>query len=298
MKYTKHPIDLPQQLGQLKQRGMTIANEEMALEQLYSISYFRLANYWNTMESQTDKHQFLPNSNFEDIIKTYTFDKRLRALVFTSIQDVEIALRTRVIQFFSLKYGSFWFMDDSLFKDATIHETCLKNIEKEVLRSKEEFLIEHFAKYDEPTLPPVWKTLEVVSFGTLSKLYCNFKDTEVKKQVAKSLALPQYTYLESWLKCATVLRNLCAHHSRLWNRRFAWKPQLPRKLPLNWLNDLQYVRPIKLYAQFCYLAYLEQSINPNSAFRKEIPSLLKNMPKRTLKAMGFPENWESEPLWN
>jgi len=298
MKYTKHPIDLPQQLENLKQRGLAIANEEIALEQLRSISYFRLANYWNTMESQTDKHQFLPNSNFENIIKTYIFDKRLRTLVFTSIQDIEIALRTRIIQFFSLKYGSFWFMDTNLFKDATIHESCLKNIEKEVLRSKEEFLTEHFAKYDEPTLPPVWKTLEVASFGTLSKLYCNFKDTEVKKQVAKSLALPQYTYLESWLKCATVLRNLCAHHSRLWNRRFAWKPQLPRKMPLNWLNNLQNVRPIKLYAQFCYLAYLEQSINPNSSLRKEIPSLLRDIPKQKLKAMGFPDNWQSEPLWN
>lgn len=298
MKYDKLPIDLPQQLENLKQRGLTIANEEMALEQLHSISYFRLASYWSSMENQADKHQFLPNSNFEDIIITYTFDKKLRTLVFTSIQDIEIALRTRIIQFFSLKYGSFWFMDANLFKDTAIHDACLKNIEKEVLRSKEEFLTEHFAKYDEPSLPPVWKTLEVASFGTLSKLYCNFKDTEVKKQVAKSLAIPQYIYLESWLKCATVLRNLCAHHSRLWNRRFAWKPQLPQKMPLNWMQNVQYVRPIKLYAQFCYLAYLEQSINPNSAFRKGIVDLLNDKPKQTLKAMGFPENWQSEPLWN
>ena len=190
MKYDKLPIDLPQQLEKLKQRGMTIANEEMALEQLHSISYFRLANYWNAMENQADKHQFLPNSNFEDIINAYTFDKKLRTLVFTSIQDIEIALRTRIIQFFSLKYGSFWFMDTNLFKDATIHDACLKNIEKEVLRSKEEFLTEHFAKYDEPSLPPVWKTLEVASFGTLSKLYCNFKDTEVKNKLQEVLPYP------------------------------------------------------------------------------------------------------------
>ena len=59
-----------------------------------------------------------------------------------------------------------------------------------------------------------------------------------------------------------ILRlQLFAHHSRLWNRRFAWKPQLPQKMPLNWMQNVQYVRPIKLYAQFFYLAYLEQSIN-------------------------------------
>ena len=93
MKYDKLPIDLPQQLENLKQRGLSIANEEMALEQLHSISYFRLASYWSSMENQADKHQFLPDSNFEDIITTYTFDKKLRTLVFTSIQDIEIALR-------------------------------------------------------------------------------------------------------------------------------------------------------------------------------------------------------------
>ena len=297
MKYEKLPIDLPQQLEILKQRGLNIPNEDLAMEQLGSISYFKLANYWRSVEEQgSDKHQFLPNSSFDDVINSYVFDKKLRAVIFTSIQDMEVAIRTRVLQYFSIKYGAFWFMDASLFKDKEIHETCLKNITKEVFRSKEDFLLEHFAKYDEPSLPPVWKTMEVVSFGTLSKLYCNFADVEVKKQVAKSLSMSQYTYLESWLKSATVLRNCCAHHARLWNRRFAWKPQLPQKMSLAWI-DAKKVRPIKLYAQLCYLAYLEQSINPNSSFRKEIVSLLSDKPQRTLKAMGFPIDWKDEPLW-
>lgn len=296
MKYDKLPIDLPQQLEILKQRGLDIPNEEIAIEQLRSISYFRLANYWVSMEEQGNGHQFRPNSSFDDVISTYIFDKKLRGLIFASIQDIEIALRTRIIQIFSLKYGAFWFMESDLFKDEIIYETCFKNIVNEVLRSKEDFLLEHFAKYDEPSLPPVWKTMEVASFGTLSKLYCNFKDIEAKKQVAKSLAVPQYVYLESWLKCATVLRNICAHHARLWNRRFAWKPKLPQRMPFDWIN-VQAVRPIKLYAQLCYLAYLEQSINPNSSFRKEIVSLLSDKPRQTLKAMGFPEDWLSERLW-
>ena len=153
-----------------------------------------------------------------------------------------------------------------------------------------------YKKYDEPSLPPVWKTMEVISFGTLSKLYCNFNDTGVKKQVAKSFGLPQYLYLESWMKCASVLRNYCAHHARLWNRRFPIMPQLPKRLPLKWI-DTSHIRPIKLYAQLCSLAYLEQSINPNSQFKSGIKTLLSNTPQTTLKAMGFPANWREEPLW-
>ena len=127
-------------------------------------------------------------------------------------------------------------MDASLFKDRDIFQKCLENIQKEVSRSKEDFLQEHFSKYDEPSLPPVWKTMEVVSFGMLSKLYCNFSDVDVKKAVAHSFGLPQYLYLETWTKCIAVLRNLCAHHDRIWNKRFPWKPQLPKRLPLAWID--------------------------------------------------------------
>ena len=297
MKYDKQPIALLQQLKLLEQRGLIIQNEEIALSQLQSISYFRLASYWHSMEvPNSDKHQFLPNSNFDDVIELYQFDKKLRTLVFTSIQDIEIALRTRIIQCFSLKYGAFWFMDVRLFKNESIFAACLENIQKEVNRSNEDFLKEHFKKYDEPSLPPVWKTMEVISFGTLSKLYCNFNDTGVKKQVAKIFGLPQYLYLESWMKCASVLRNYCAHHARLWNRRFPIMPQLPKRLPLKWIGT-NCIRPIKLYAQLCCLAYWEQSINPNSQFKSGIKTLLSHTPQTTLKAMGFPANWREEPLW-
>lgn len=296
MKYSKQPIDIPLQLAMLKQRGLIFRNEDVALEQLRSISYFRLASYWKPMEKNAEAHTFHNESYFEDAINMYLFDKKLRALIFSAIQDIEIALRTRLIHFFSLRHGAFWFMNAELFKDTHIHQTCLDNIRKEINRSNEEFLQEHFAKYDDPEFPPVWKVLEVVSFGTLSKLFYNIKDTEVKKAVAKSFNLPQYLYLESWIKCAVILRNACAHHARLWNKRFPWKPQLPKDLPSEWISNST-KQPIKIYSQLCYLAYLEHSINPNSDFKNGIVNLLRNKPQEILRAMGFPANWHSEALW-
>ena len=296
MRYDKQPTDIPTQLAMLKQRGLIIHDEDTALRQLASISYFRLANYWKTFETDETTHTLANGTRLEDIIFLYTFDKELRSLIFTAIQDIEIALRTRIIHFFSMAHGAFWFMDASQFNSHSIFQTCLDNIRAELDRSKEDFLQEHFAKYDTPNMPPVWKTLEVVSFGTLSKLYQNMKDVEVKKQVAKSVGLPQYTYLESWMRSLAVLRNCCAHHARVWNRRYPAMPQLPQRLPLPWI-DTQHVRPMKLYAQLCTLLYLEHSITPNSQIKERLLKLLSDYPAVSLKQMGFPRAWQTHPIW-
>lgn len=297
MRYTKQPTDITTQLAMLKLRGLIVNDEDMALRQLASISYFRLASYWKTFETDESTHQFSDGTCLEEVVSLYTFDKKLRSIIFSAIQDIEVALRTRIIHFFSLSHGAFWFMDASKFNNRGIFQTCLDNIQVELGRSKEEFLQEHFAKYNYPSMPPVWKTLEVVSFGNLSKLYANMKDVEAKKQVAKSVGLPQYTYLESWMRSLTVLRNCCAHHARSWNRRYPTMPQLPQRLPLAWV-DTQHIRPMKLYAQLCTLLYLEQSVTPNSQIKDRLQSLFKAYPQASIKQMGFPRGWETEPLWN
>ena len=296
MKYTKQPIGIPEQLSTLKQRGLIFENEKVAQQTFESISYFRLANYWKIFETDSVTHQLLEGTSLQDITSLYSFDRELRGIVFSAIQDIEIALRTRIIHHFSMSHGAFWFMNPSLFIDESIYKKCLESLTNEVSRSKETFLQEHFQKYDEPTLPPVWKTLEVASFGTLSKLFCNMGDIPSKKKIAKSFGLPQYVYLESWLRSFTVLRNYCAHHARIWNRRFPWKPQLPKRLPLNWI-DVSLTRPIKIFAQLSTLLYLEQSISLNTPVKNQLLALFAKQPPERMKAMGFPDNWNSHGLW-
>ena len=247
------------------------------------------------MEEDRLLHHYKSSSTFEQAIDLYLFDKELRQLIFKAIQDIEISLRTKMIQVFSMEHGAFWFMDASLFKNADFYEGSLDNIKKEVSRSNEDFIKEHSEKYTFPSLPPVWKTLEVVSFGTLSKLFCLFTDNRLKKQVAREFGLPQYTYLESWIRCITVLRNCCAHHARIWNRRFALKPQLPNRLPLAWITPTQ--KPIKLYQQLCTLLYMEQTITPCMDLKNSLLRLFADYPYIDLHAMGFPKHWQDEPLW-
>lgn len=293
--YTKQPISIADQMAMLKSRGLLFDDEHAAIECLKIISYFRLANYWKPMENDKVNHIFKPKSKFENVVILYNFDKELRSLIFSAIQCIEIALRTKVIQIVSSNYGAFWFTDESLFSNTTIFSKCITNIEDELKRSKEDFLVEHFAKYDNPPYPPAWKTLEVASFGTLSKLYCNLSDNNIKKQIARELGLPQHLYLESWIKSLSVLRNCIAHHARIWNRKYPWKPQLPKKLQNPWIHEI--VSQEKLYVQLCCVSYLMDAIHPNKEFKQKLKALLVDYSIVDVAAMGFPKSWYNEPLW-
>ena len=289
-------MDFNWQLNDLKERGLTIEDEEYALKFLHSVSYFRLDNYLQPMEQDAESHQFASDSSFAAAERLYVFDRELRSLVFSAIQDIEVAFRTRIIHYFSIAHGSFWFMDSDKFKNQYIFNSCLNNIATEVNRSKEDFITEYYSNYTAPSFPPAWKTLEVVSFGTLSKLFCNFKDNSVKKMVTKEFNLPQYLYLESWIKCIAVLRNACAHHVRIWNRRFPMMPIMPEYLPLSWIV-VNKLRPNKIYHQLCCLAYLEQSIVANCDFTNRLITFMDNNEEIGLRSMGFTKEWKTELLW-
>ena len=296
MIYSKNPLDYDEQIKMLKARGLIIADEQKAINSLRVISYFRLANYLRPMEYDKENHLYKPNSYFENAIDLYFFDKELRGVIFAAVQSIEIALRSKMIHHVSMRYGAFWFMDSSLFKDQNIHEQCLSSMRQELARSREDFITDHKEKYTEPDMPPVWKTLEVTSFGTLSKLFCNLKDNSVKKKIAREFNLPQHLVLESWVKCAVNIRNCLAHHARVWNRNFPIMPQLNGSFRGNWIKNTN-LSMVKLYPQLCYMQYLQAQIHGNNDFKQKLKELLKNHPNVDITAMGFIDGWENESLW-
>ncbi len=296
MNYSKQPLDYPQILQLLKDRGLIIRDINEAAAQLKIMSYFRLANYLRPMEQDKTTHTFKPDSTFDNATNLYFFDKKLRALLFTAIQSLEIALRSKLIHHFSMAYGAFWIMDRSLFTDKKIFAESSVRVQQEVFRSKEDFIQEHFNKYSAPMIPPVWKTLEVVSFGTLSRIFCNLSDNGLKKKIAREFNLPNHKILESWCKSAVTLRNNLAHHSRTWNRAYPIQPQLPQSLNGHWINPVG-VANNRLYAQICCLAYLQNSTHPGNNFKQQLKSLLQTHPNVDVAAMGFPSGWDKEPLW-
>lgn len=140
------------------------------------------------------------------------------------------------------------------------------------------------------------ETLEVTSFGTLSKLFCNLSDNALKKAIAREFCLPQHKIFESWIKSAVALRNCLAHHSRVWNRVYPIKPQIPTKLKGKWIS-IAVPQANKLYPQLCYLQYIQNIMCPGNDFGSQLKILLKQHPNIDVAAMGFPANWQNEPLW-
>lgn len=295
-RYTKQAITISQQINVLKHRGLIIDDEVQAESVLDIISYFRLADYWRFMEADRLTHQFKPGSRFDDVVDCYYFDKELKALLFSAIQSIEVAMRAKVIKHFTPQFGAFWFMQPEFAINENFFTSNLEHIRTEISRSREDYIAEHFLKYSSPDLPPVWKTLEVVSFGTLSKLYSNFRDATAKHLVAREFGLNHHKFLRSWMEMLSVLRNYCAHHARVWNRRFPIKPQMPVRMANAWIANMSFPRE-SLYPQLCCIAYWLSSIYPNNSFSADIKALFRKYSTVKPHLMGFPKGWEEEGLW-
>lgn len=296
MTYTKLPISIADQIALLKSRELNFANETEAEKVLEHISYYRFAAYLRPFEIDKTTHQLSASATFENVLSVYSFDAKLRALVFDVIQKIEISIRSKMIHEFSLAYGAFWFFDESCFTDKHRFVESMNVLEKDLRRSKDEFIKEHIAKYGKSEYPPAWKTLELATFGTTSKLFANFSDTKLKKKIARSYGIPQHEILESWTAAIGPLRNCCAHHGRFWNRKFPITPLLPSRMRQPWIANLN-VPNNKLYAVLCCVAYMLNAIDANNTFSSDLTNLINAYPVVPVTAMGFPTGWASEPLW-
>jgi abortive infection bacteriophage resistance protein len=298
MIYDKKSLLISEHILQLRDRGLIISNEEFAQHYLEHISYYRLAGYWWPMQSDKINHTFKENSKFEDVIALYNFDRELRVLLFDVIEKIEISLRTKLIYHLSHEFDPWWFQNTSIFQDTKALIETLANINEEVTRSKDAFIKEHKSKYkDDLRFPPAWKTLELTSFGSLSKLYGNLKNTiKSKDTIASELGAVNHTYLPSWLQSIAQIRNYCAHHSRLWNKNLPGTPKLLSKPPYKWVNDVP-KDTTRLYLHLCIMRYMVNIIAPENSFSIKLQELLIKYPSIDPNALGMKSDWNNEPLW-
>ena len=144
--------------------------------------------------------------------------------------------------------------------------------------------------------PPSWTAFEIVSFGAISRLFSNAKPGKSKRLVADFFGLDDRTF-SSWLHGFVYVRNVCAHHSRLWNRIMRIQPMIPNKPKHQWLNNLS-IPNDRTYYILSMIIYLLKSINESNSILKDLKALLNTYPNIDCGAMGFPIGWEDEPLWN
>ena len=296
MKYTKPALPIANQIKLLESRNLIIADPKKAEQYLSDISYYRLSGYMYPFKDLATGN-FVGDVTFEEIIDLYLFDKELRLLVFDAIETIEIAFRTQLIYQAAISGGAFWFEEASYFQDISRHTEHLRQLDEEVARSSGEVFIEHFfRKYDEAT-PPAWMTFEVLSLGLLSKFYQNMRaSVKAKKTIANHFGVSQPIVFQSWIRSTTYIRNICAHHSRLWNRILTNKPVIPHTPPAVWPSVPTSVNNKMYYFLGC-LTQMLRSIQPEITFVHRLKQLFTNHPKVAKTAMGFPHNWERERFW-
>ena len=242
----KTPYSIKDQISLLKQRGMLFKDEPSAHHFLENISFYRFKGYWWDMQADYTLHTFKPNTYFEDILDRYTFDRHLRLILFDAIERIEIALRTKMIYHLSMAYGGLWYLNQNLFEttplpsnpNITIYQHTILELKTEFFRSQEIFIKDQKRRFPHQDAD-AWKIMEVASMGTLSKLFKNLKhQLPEKSTITNEMGLNLHNELSSWLEAITYVRNIIAHHSRLWSRNMVKVPIANLNNPLSvWLNN-------------------------------------------------------------
>ena len=297
MKYTKPPLFIDQQIDLLISRGMKIDNRDRAARYLNHINYYRFRAYWLPFEEKTaqTEHQFKTGTTFDDALSLYLFDRKFRLLVMEAIERVEISFRTRFSHELSLKYGSHAHLDASLFKRSDIYHQHIESLRGEISRSQETFIEHYRTTYDDPELPPIWAVCEVMTFGQLSIWFYNLKRRSDRNAIARIFGIDE-VILGSFMHHLTHIRNLTAHHCRLWNRRIVFTMSIPT-LPIDLAKQFNPKAARNIYNTLVMLGYLLKLISPGTSWPARMRQLIEEYVPDKTSAMGFPEGWRDLPLW-
>jgi abortive infection bacteriophage resistance protein len=305
----KPAFAISDQIALLKSRGMLFRDETKAYSLLKKISYYRLKGYWWDVQSDSTLHKFQPDVYFEDIIERYDFDRHLRIILFDAVEQIEIALRTKMIYHLSLAYGGLWYLNPALFDNAvttqngeirTAHLFALDELKREFNRSQEIFIKDQRLRYPGQNAD-AWKILETASMGTLSKLYKNMRNKLPEKaNIANEMGLNSTFTFVGWLESVTLMRNLIAHHARLWSRPMVKRPSMQLNNPVGawFVQPLQPGQVHKPFAVISCMTYLCNHLNQSDDMKQKIINLIDTYPNVPIYKYGFFNRWRSEPLWN
>lgn len=276
----KPPTTFEQQIELFKNRGLIIKDERHALNVLQRINYYRLTSY---CLSYKKGDRYCEGITFEDIISLYEFDKKLRHSLLDIIECVEISFRTHIAYHLAHKYGTLGYLDKHNFRNERYHSEFIDELNKEIDRSREIFVKHHKSKYNGQF--PVWVAIETISIGCLSKLFHNMKNAD-KKTISIRYYNISYQYIESWLASLAFVRNICAHHGRLYNRPITKPPKL---FPADRIKGID---EYGLFSIIHTLKYIVLDKPKWDYFVLELTAMLESYPIVDIQRLGFPPEWK------
>lgn len=309
MQNNKKPyLNFNQQLELLQSRGMLVSNHELALTYLQKIGYYRLSGYWYPFRNiasvdllfspEKRLDSFSNNTFFSDVVDLYVFDKRLRLLILDALERIEVAFRVDICNVLGKK-NAFAYMNQNLLhgnftkksikhnNHKTRYELWFQKYKAAINRSKEDFIKHYKDKYGEPL--PIWVAAEVWDFGMLSTFFQGMKIND-KALIASKYGINKAQILESWLRSLNFVRNVAAHHSRLWNRNLIDQPMLPESGLVFEDKASKTKSCSRIYVVLWMISYLLSYVNPTSSWICRLTEHLKTLPdvqQISMKDMGI-----------
>ena len=276
------PLNIKDQIANLKSIGLIIEDVGYASSMLDDISYFRLVKAYS-IGLKEKNGCYYKGVTFEQLVELYLFNANFRQLTFAQIEKIEVNLRSRLSNYFSTKYGVLGYLDSANFADQKYFEKFLQEIEREVNNNRRAPYIKNFQENYIDGQIPFYALVEVFSFGTLSKFLKNMKP-EDKTALAKQYGIP-YTFLESWIESLSYVRNVCAHYGRLYNAKLTKTPKLFKKY------REQNISSIRIFGILCCMKHLLPGDEHWKEYVDTLASLFEKYPHVDISTMGFPENW-------
>lgn len=323
MEYRKPYLTFDQQLNLLKLRGIEVADDARALQILSSIGYYRLSAYVYPFrellpeERQVGRHYrsdtIEPGVNWSHVEGIWNFDRSLRLRCLDALEIIEVGARTQIAHVLGAHDPFGHVHRESL--DAkrcdyplpsgtlTAFEHWLHIYNRQCKDARnEDYVQHHHLTYTESDMP-IWVAGEFLSFGSLVRLYSLMQDRD-QTTVARAMGVSSGKKMSSFLHSMSYVRNVCAHHSRLWNRQLTVK--LPKFYSGEVGPDLHHLAnaPVeaKIYPTLSVMAYLVRNIAPHSRWPIRLSEDLKKFPEvpglSPTGDMGFPEGWSQLHLWH
>jgi len=289
MKYIKEALNYDQQADLLLSRGL-IADRQNLISKLHAVNYYRLTGYLYPYK-KPDCEEYQAGTTFETIWNRYRFDRRLRFIVLDGIERIEVAVKGDIACRYSNQCGPFGYLTTNNFS----HD-LIKKIKAETNRAKdkERFVKHFFEKYgDNHSDLPLWMAVEIMSFGVILSFFRELP-VSIKQDIAKRYDVHDSVF-ESWLVALNVVRNICAHHSRLWNRRMVYRPKMPAK-HVAW-NTPRPIPNTRIFGILSIINFMLKRIIPTSHWKERLKELLRDFPQTPLEDMGFIEEWETHKIW-
>jgi len=323
MDYDKPHLSFDDQVEHLRRRGLRISDPADAVALLRRVGYYRLSAYAyplrillgpdeaRSSSVQYRRDEFMDGASLELVEKLWRFDRELRLLLIDALEAIEIGLRVQ-LSYVLGRRDAFGHLNPRHLDEAScarpgpdgaaLWDTWVaRHLRAQDAAKSEDFVRHYVEKYDGRL--PIWVATEIMEFGALVRLFGFLRDDD-RSEIARALGTNSGTVMYGWLKTIAYLRNVSAHHGRLWNRRLTYaiarpSPQAPSAIVH--LRELDNAQRAKVYAAAVVVAHIASSLSPTSDWPRRFAELMTRFPANDFvspeRDMGFPSAWREQELW-